>query len=101
METQTRTFASSREHVLAELTLLDLRLGLEVRNGRKDQTGSPADEFRGLMIDEERVDSLLYGQPTLGRGRKTQSEIKLTRRRRRPVGSMVRRRRPFDLAPCQ
>ena len=65
MQTATRAFASSREHVLGELALLDLRLGFQARNGRDGQTGLPADEFRGLMIEDAQFDSLLAGQPTV------------------------------------
>lgn len=66
MQTATRPFASSREHILGELALLDLRLALAVRNSRQVQAGLPSDAFRGLMIDDAQVDSILHGQPPVG-----------------------------------
>ena len=66
MQAAAKTFAASREHILGELALLDLRLGLAVRDSRKGQSSLPDDQFRGLMIDDEQVDSILNGQPTTG-----------------------------------
>ena len=49
-------FASSLEHVLAELERVDLSLRLEVRKAR--QTRKTDDRFAGLYISEEEVDEI-------------------------------------------
>ena len=73
MQTATRSFASSRQHILGELALLDLRLAVAVRNSRQVQAGLPAGEFRGLMIDEAEIDSILYRQPPVGSPKSAES----------------------------
>ncbi len=56
-------FASSREHLLAELERLDLLIRAQVTHVRKLQAAD--EQFRGFYISEEEVDALL--QQPIGR----------------------------------
>jgi AAA+ superfamily predicted ATPase len=57
-------FASSRQHLLAELERIDLLIAAEVARARRLHASD--EQFRGLYISEEEVDALLrrpVGQP--------------------------------------
>ena len=55
--TGTEYYSNSMEHLLAELEWIDLLLRAQVQRARESQGDD--DEFRGLYISEEEVDTLL------------------------------------------
>ena len=52
-------YRNSREHLFEELRRLDLVLNLAVARQRRDPTLAGFNEFRGLFISEEEIDTLL------------------------------------------
>ena len=59
-------YRNSREHLFEELRRLDLVLNLAVARQRRDPTLAGFNEFRGLFISEDEIDSLLAGGRAAG-----------------------------------
>ena len=57
-------YASSLEHLMAELERIDLRLRLQVTRMRQRYGQPGSDEFRGLYISEEEIDDLMASSYT-------------------------------------
>ena len=57
-----RCYESNLDHLLAELSLLDLRLSREIQRVRHHY-GELREEFRGLLVSEEQIDSILSAWP--------------------------------------
>lgn len=56
---QTAAYANSWEHLADELQRLDLLIRLKLVRHRRRQPASPLDQFRGLVVTETEVESLL------------------------------------------
>lgn len=59
MKAPTVKFETSLQHLMAELERIDLRVRLQVMRVRAGAGQNADDEFRGLYISEEEIDSLL------------------------------------------
>ncbi len=66
-------FDGSLDHLLAEARRIDLMLRREVIALRGQRSQGSWDEFRGLYISEEEIDSLLSSEPDEGRTSKSAS----------------------------
>lgn len=64
--TKPEPFASSMEHILAEMKRLDLMLRRAVLLARGLRTGDVPDGFRGLVITDENVDHMVESVDFLG-----------------------------------
>jgi len=56
-------FENSLEHLMAELERIDLRIRLRIERWRQRASHGGEDEFRGLYISEEEIDSLIAAGP--------------------------------------
>jgi SpoVK/Ycf46/Vps4 family AAA+-type ATPase len=106
-EAATSPFASSREHLLAELERVDLLIAAEVARARRLHADD--EQFRGLYISEAEVDALLRqpaGQPRWAATRPAVAEHgpaleELGRRNRSRRDESVRRGVELRLARLQ
>ena len=55
-------FESNLDHLAAELAVLDLHLSREEQKIRHDPGWDTDDQFRGLMVSEKQMDTLLWGK---------------------------------------
>ena len=53
-------FSSSREHLLAELRRIEIKLLLQIERFRQQNKELVNDKFRGLYISEQDIDYLEY-----------------------------------------
>ncbi len=60
-------FQSSRDHLLAELKRIELRLYLQIMRSRQAD-GQTEDKFRGLYISEREIDAIMGAPPYSGPG---------------------------------
>src|SRR5215204_5793441 len=56
---QPAAYANSWDHLSDELQRLDLLIRLQLFRQRRRQTSNPLDQFRGLVVTETEVESLL------------------------------------------
>lgn len=61
-----RGFRNSNEHLMAEIARMDLRIRIQVVRWRERIGQAAEDEFRGLYISEQEMDSLLAAGPPVG-----------------------------------
>jgi SpoVK/Ycf46/Vps4 family AAA+-type ATPase len=59
-------YADNLAHLLAELSLLDLRLLRQVQRMRRRDGSRLEDELRGLLVSDEQIDSILASLPVGG-----------------------------------
>ena len=59
---QPAAYANSWDHLSDELERLDLLIRLQLFRQRRRQTSNPLDQFRGLVVTETEVESLLAGR---------------------------------------
>ncbi len=56
-------YQNSLEHLMAELERIDVRLRLQIKRVRLQAEQPTDDQFRGLYISEEEIDTLVAGSP--------------------------------------
>ncbi|MCI0895085.1 MAG: hypothetical protein J4N84_09315, partial [Chloroflexi bacterium] len=61
-QTGVNQFQGNLDHLLAEMDLLDLRLRREVQRARRRNNGGPGDDFLGLLVSDQQIDSILASQ---------------------------------------
>lgn len=54
-----REFENNLDHILAEISLVELRLSREVQLRRQRGGGGLEDEFRGLLVSEDHIDAVM------------------------------------------
>ena len=55
-------FESNLDHLAAELAVLDLHLSREEQKIRHDPGWDTDDQFRGLMVSDKQMETLLWGK---------------------------------------
>ncbi|MCH8350188.1 MAG: AAA family ATPase, partial [Chloroflexi bacterium] len=61
-QTGVNQFQGNLDHLLAEMDLLDLRLQRAVQRARRRNNGGPGDDFLGLLVSDQQIDTILAPQ---------------------------------------